>query len=247
MSGGGQLIIETGNADIGHDEIPPGSGGEPGPHVRLTVRDTGVGMDEQTAQRIFEPFFTTKEKGKGTGLGLSTVYGIVSHLQGFLRVRSQPGHGSEFNLYLPLNVAATQLPAASPVEPETFPEVSETVLVVDDQEIVRDFVAESLRMAGYSVLEARGGLEALQVIEQNCNGIHLMMTDVMMPGMGGTELAAHANVVCPSLKVLFMTGYADGSGDGVEVLTDKDEVIMKPFTPEELEVRVRSLLNASRR
>jgi CheY-like chemotaxis protein len=244
MPAGGQLMIETGNVEVAQHEFPPGSNRAPGPHVRLTVRDTGVGMDEATSQHIFEPFFTTKEKGRGTGLGLSTVYGIVSQWQGFLRVRSEPGKGSEFSIYLPLDLSVNAQPNASAAEAEAPRVVSETVLVVEDQDIVREFVVESLRMHGYEVLEARNGADALKIVQSNRAGIDLMMTDVLMPGMRGQELAARARAVCPSMKVLFMTGYADGSIEGIEGPGDaKAEVLMKPFSAEALEARVRDLLH----
>jgi CheY-like chemotaxis protein len=244
MPAGGQLMIETGNVEVAQHEFPPGSIGAPGPHVRLTVRDTGVGMDEKTSQHIFEPFFTTKEKGRGTGLGLSTVYGIVSQWQGFLKVRSEPGKGSEFSIYLPLDLSVNAQPNASAAEAGAPRAVSETVLVVEDQDIVREFVVESLRMKGYEVLEARNGADALKIVQSNRAGIDLMMTDVLMPGMRGQELAARARAVCPSMKVLFMTGYADGSIEGIEGPGDaKAEVLMKPFSAEALEARVRDLLH----
>jgi signal transduction histidine kinase/CheY-like chemotaxis protein/HAMP domain-containing protein len=237
MPAGGQLTIETGNVNVDARDLPPGGNGAPGPHVRLTVRDTGTGMDEETGQRIFEPFFTTKEKGRGTGLGLSTVYGIVSQWQGFLKVASEPGKGSEFSIYLALS-STLKPPQTDPAaKTGASPAASGTVLVVEDQDIVREFVVESLRMYGYTVLEARNGVEALQVIERNGAGIHLMMTDVMMPGMRGQELAARAHAVCPSMKILFMTGYSDNEGPDGDA-----EVIMKPFAPEALEARVRNLL-----
>jgi len=243
MPSGGHLTIETGNVEIAPEDFPPGSGGTSGPHVCLTVRDTGIGMDEETRQRIFEPFFTTKEKGGGTGLGLSTVYGIVSRWQGFLKVASEPGRGSEFSICLPLNTTARPPREAPAVETGTLPVVSETVLVVEDQDSVRGFAVEALRMFGYTVLEARNGAEALRVIEQNGDGIHLMMTDIMMPGMRGQELAARANAVRPSMKVLFTTGYADGSVIGIDGPDGRNEIIMKPFAAEALFARVQDLLN----
>jgi signal transduction histidine kinase len=243
MPAGGKLTIETGNAGVRPRDIPIGSSGAPGPHVRLTVRDTGVGMDEETRQRIFEPFFTTKEKGTGTGLGLSTVHGIVSQWQGFVDVGSAPGKGSEFSIYLPLTLSANSQPNAPAAETTVHPAASETVLVVEDQDVVREFVVESLRTYGYSVLQARNGAEALRIIERTGAGIHLMMIDIMMPGMRGSELATRANAVCPSMKVLLMTGCAEGSANEMEWLAEKDAVIMKPFGPEVLEARVRNLLH----
>jgi PAS domain S-box-containing protein len=242
MPAGGHVTIETGNVEVGPDDIPAGIAGATGPNVRLTVRDTGIGMDQKTSQRIFEPFFTTKERGRGTGLGLSTVYAIVSKWQGFLKVASVPGRGSEFSIYLPLNMTTDPMASSPAVEAGTFPAASETILVVEDQDMVREFVVESLRMYGYAVLEARNGAEALQVIERKETGIRLMITDLMMPGMGGKELAARANTAYGSIKVLYMTGYAEvssrvGGPDG------RDEVIMKPFAQEDLEARVRGLLH----
>ena len=245
MPGGGQLTIETGNVDIAQDDVPAGSGGAPGPHVRLTVRDTGIGMDEDTRQHIFEPFFTTKEKGSGTGLGLSSVYGIVNRWQGFLKVGSVRGRGSEFSICLPLNL--------SPGSAETAPTAStgltvnnaETVLVVEDQDMLREFAAEWLRTSGFEVLEARNGAEALEIIEHQGSGIHLMLTDVTMPGMSGVEVAKRAKTAYPSMKVLLMTGYADESIGRLKggKLNGADDLIMKPFAPEALEECVRNLLH----
>lgn len=242
MPEGGRLTIETANVQAERSDLPPGSIAEPGPYVRLTVLDTGIGMDEETIQHVFEPFFTTKEKGRGTGLGLSTVYGIVSQWQGFIRVTSQPGRGSDFSIYLPLKNNLKPAGSMSGVDRGAGQSAAGTVLVVEDQEIVREFVVESLRMAGYTVLEARHGKEALKIIEQNRSEIQLMITDVMMPGMRGKELAARARVLCPSMGVLFMTGYADGSVNEGEGPDGKDEVILKPFAPEALQTRVGALL-----
>ena len=242
MPAGGRLTIETADAPVAQQDLPAGSIAAPGAHVRLTVADTGVGMDEETVQHVFEPFFTTKEKGRGTGLGLSTVYGIVSQWRGFLKVASQTGRGSQFSIFLPLNNAV--IPSRNP---ETAPRVElgvdgGTLIVVEDQDIVREFVAETLRMSGYTVLEARNGPEALQILtRENCS-IQLMMTDLLMPGMRGRELATRAHVLCPSMKVLFMTGYADGAIDDLDGWNGKAELIMKPFSPEALETRVRDLL-----
>ena len=245
MPAGGRLSIETTNVQIEWQQLPAGSNNEPGPHVRLTVRDTGVGMDEEISQRIFEPFFTTKEKGRGTGLGLSTVYGIVSQWRGFIKVLSQPGRGAEFSIYLPLCTNADHAPVVSGAEKPMPDGASETVLVVEDQEIVREFVVESMRAFGYTVLEARNGPEALEILARPNTEIHLMMTDILMPGMRGKELAARAHALCPSMKVLFMTGYADGAIDEMEGPTAGEEVLMKPFTADALQTRVRSLLRTA--
>lgn len=246
MPAGGRLTIETGNVQIGQKDLPAGSDAEPGPHVCLTVRDTGVGMNEETSRRIFEPFFTTKEKGRGTGLGLSTVYGIVSQWRGFIKVASEPEKGAEFSIYLPLCVMTSARTGDAAMKGATPAPPSETLLVVEDQDIVREFVVESLRANGYAVLEARNGREALRILEEQRPAIHLLMTDVLMPGMGGRALAAQAHLLCPSMKVLFMTGYADGAVDDIDGRDGREEVIMKPFSPEALEARVHSLLHPAK-
>jgi signal transduction histidine kinase/CheY-like chemotaxis protein len=244
MPGGGILTIETALVDVDRRDFPPGTTAESGPFVLLKVRDTGHGMDEETRQRIFEPFFTTKEKGRGTGLGLSTVYGIVSRSNGFIRVVSEPGKGAEFTIYLALHTAILPKENAGRLPSHTPDPVTGTLLVVEDQDIVREFVVESLRMGGHTVLEARCGTEALQLIGENRDRVQLVVSDVMMPGMRGKELAVRARALCPSIRVLFMTGYAEGTigNDGPE---GRDEVIMKPFAPEDLEARVVSLLRTA--
>jgi signal transduction histidine kinase/ActR/RegA family two-component response regulator len=243
MPSGGELTIETSNVTLGKDDIPSGCSGAPGQYVSLTVRDTGVGMDEETRQRIFEPFFTTKEKGSGTGLGLSTVFGLVNQWHGFLSARSERGRGSEFSIHLPLSLNVSRpetAPAGKIAAPR--PAIRKTVLVVEDQEIVRGFVVETLRSSGYSVLEAQSGADALEIIGQRGSEIDLLVTDVRMPGMGGKELARKAHAACPSICVLFMTGYADESINSMDVPGGTDEVILKPFTRESLSARVRGLL-----
>ena len=252
MPAGGQIIIETRNVDVAPDEIPAGSSGVAGPNVRLTVRDSGIGMDEKTTYRVFEPFFTTRSKGSGTGLGLSVVYGIVAQWRGFLKVRSEAGKGSDFSVYLPLTASASLVSdsvIAAGNELALAPVA--TVLVVDDQDIVRGFVAESLRICGYSVLQAGCGAEALRTIRRNTR-IDLLLTDLLMPGMRGEELARRARALRPSLKVLFMTGYAHdftGNSDLRETDSQKNdtldnvgEVIMKPRSAAALEARVQELL-----
>jgi len=243
MPRGGLLEIETGNAQVEQHHLPPGTGAKPGRFVVLKVRDTGIGMDEETAQRVFEPFFTTKDKGRGSGLGLSTVYGIVSQWHGFIRVASHPGKGTTFTICLPIHDICESLRgAAVQAGPHANGAVA-TILVVEDQDIVREFVVESLRANGHTVLEARGGAEALELIAQKDIAVRVLISDVMMPGMKGKELATRARAACGSLQVLLMTGYADDSfrdDDGPE---GREELIMKPFTPDDLEMRIQNLLN----
>jgi signal transduction histidine kinase len=242
MPAGGLLTIETASIELTADDLPRKSTASPGPHLRLTVRDTGIGMDESVRSHIFEPFFTTKESGSGTGLGLSTVYGIVSQWHGFVKVGTEPGKGSEFNLFLPLDTHAGlphDLPHAQTSAPSS---AIQTVLVVEDEENVRLLVAKSLTRCGYSVLQAENGAEALQLIERHGAGIQLLLTDFRMPGMRGNELAARAKILRPAMKVLFMTGHADGIFNSFGSSDQRHEVILKPFAPDALMDRVRELL-----
>ena len=210
------------------------------PRVKLTVRDDGVGMDDQTRARIFEPFFTTKPAGRGTGLGLSTVYGIVQAHRGSIVVFSEPGRGSTFEVLLPSLPAGTHtpLPAGKPRELHGG---AETILVVEDTDVVREAARAALRRAGYDVLAAPGGEQALALVAGHAGTIHLLLTDVRMPGMNGLEVAARVRGLRPAIRVLYMTGY------GGEVLenapVDPRDVIEKPFALDELSRRVREALS----
>ncbi|OLD23708.1 MAG: hypothetical protein AUI18_10985, partial [Candidatus Rokubacteria bacterium 13_1_40CM_2_70_45] len=208
MPHGGKLLFETDNATLdevyARQHIPT----QPGSYVRLAVSDTGCGMDEATQSRIFEPFFTTKEQGKGTGLGLSTVYGIVKQSGGYIWVYSEPGQGTTFKIYLP-RVAA---PADS-VLPVThwskLPQGTETLLLVEDEPEVRWLVRDMLQHLGYTILEARHGIEAQVLSIQHPGPIHLLITDVVMPQMSGREIAEQLRSEHPETKVLYMSGYTD--------------------------------------
>ena len=212
-----------------------------GPYVRLAVSDTGVGMDQETLKNIFEPFFTTKEQGKGTGLGLSTVYGVVRQSGGWINVQSKPGKGTTFEVYLP---RAEGVPAAEEAAPSTASAAggSETVLVVEDQTEVRNLVLAVLKREGYRVLEAGGGERALLVAGQHPGPIHLLVTDVVMPGMTGRELAAVLTARRPEMKVLYMSGYAEDVIAHRGVLEDGVAFMQKPFAPDKLTQEVRKLL-----
>jgi CheY-like chemotaxis protein len=180
----------------------------PGPYILLTVTDTGIGMDEETRRLIFEPFFTTKGKGKGTGLGLSTVYGIVRQNQGWIWVDSEPGKGSTFKIYLPRMAgrpAAGEAAEAAPI----MVKGNETVLVVEDQDDVRRLATAVLRSQGYRVLEAAHGNAALVLAERQSEPIHLVLSDVVLPGMNGRELAERLRVLHPDIKVLYTSGYTE--------------------------------------
>ncbi|MCL5883844.1 MAG: MEDS domain-containing protein [Deltaproteobacteria bacterium] len=244
MPAGGTLAIETANVELseaiplGPIAVPPGS------HVVLTVSDTGCGMDKQTKAHLFEPFFTTKEKGKGTGLGLAMVYGIVKQSGGYILVDSEAGKGTTFKIYLP-RIEGEALPAALEILPAVPPTGRETVLVVEDQGEVRNLVEEILCMQGYTVLKASNGEEALRLGRTVKKPIDLLLTDMVMPGMGGRELAERMHGISPGMKVLFMSGYAE-EGTFPPGRTRQEMVfIQKPFSAATLAHKVREVLDAS--
>jgi len=232
MPQGGKLTVETQrlNVDAAYaQERPPL---KPGRYVQLVVTDTGHGMDAATKSRIFEPFFTTKESGKGTGLGLATVYGVVRQSGGFIWVETSPGNGARFEIYLPRAVEKEEA-----VSYERLPAISrhgsETILVVEDEDEVRSLASEFLRSAGYSVLTARDGVEALEVSDRLGGSIQLLLTDVVMPKMRGTELAQKLKACFPSLRVVYMSGYLEQDTCSGEIL-EKAIVLMKPFSRDAL-------------
>jgi PAS domain S-box-containing protein len=242
MPRGGTLTIETEGAEVEPDVSGAPSAISPGRYVVITVRDTGTGMDAATQARIFEPFFTTKEKGKGTGLGLSTVYGIVKQSNGAIQVSSKPGEGSTFRVYLPQAGDAT--PRAFSRSSDSTPAFgTETILVVDDEPSVGGVTRRALERYGYRVLLVSSGAEALE-LARKAEPIHLLLTDVVMPGMSGTALAGQLKELRPDLRLLFMSGYAaDETALSGAAL---DNFIQKPFTPESLARRVREILSADR-
>ena len=244
MSAGGKLTIETINVEVSAGDLVSPKEASPGPYVVLSVVDTGTGIDEATRARIFEPFFTTKEMGKGTGLGLATVYGIVRQCSGFIRVESEIGQGTAFRLYFPgTHAGAERQTSASTPEAARG---SETVLLVEDQKNVRAFLAEALADLGYSVVQAGSGSEAILAAERHAGPIHLLLTDMIMPGMNGRELAHSMQEIRPSLKVLFMSGYAGDVGGNQAAIEPGMIYIQKPFAPEELAAKMReALMSAS--
>jgi len=245
MPGGGRIVIRTANSQL--DDAT--GAWEPGPdvgcHAVLSVTDTGVGMDQATQARIFEPFFTTKEPGKGTGLGLSTVYGIVQQHGGFVSVESAPGAGTTFRVCLPHAGSALDVAeAAEPAAPARTPGAggSETVLVVEDEDEVRAVTIDALGQAGYTVLAATDGEEALRLAARHHGPIHLLLTDAVMPRLSGRELARQLTATRPETRVLYMTGYDGVPGhDGVAAA----QVLQKPFVPDVLARRVRRALEAA--
>ena len=240
MPRGGTLTLETANVFLDDAYARQHVGVKPGPYVLLAVTDTGVGMDAETLRHIFEPFFTTKETG--TGLGLSTVYGIVKQSNGHIWVYSEPGQGTTFKIYLPL-VEKPARPAPQPPAVTGLPYGTETVLVVEDAEAVREFAARVLRELGYTVLTATNGAEALQVAEGYGGPIHLLLTDVVMPGMNGQALQERLAERRPGLKVLYMSGYTENAIVLRGVLKPGTSYIQKPFTPSDLARRVRQVLD----
>jgi CheY-like chemotaxis protein len=208
----------------------------------LAVSDTGEGMDAATQSRVFEPFFTTKEKGKGTGLGLATVYGIVKQSNGYITVESEPGRGACFRIYLPRVAAPEEAEAESRGAP-AVPPGRETVLVVEDQDEVRDLALEFLRSQGYVVLEASNGAQALEIAGRHPGRIDLLMTDVIMPGISGPELAKQLTAVRPETRVLYVSGYTEESIGQHGVLEKGTEFLSKPFSRDTLSRKLREILD----
>jgi len=241
MPEGGRILIETANVDLPSATGERDQGIGPGAYVTLAVTDTGIGMDEHTRALIFEPFFTTKRPGEGTGLGLAMAYGIVKQSGGAIAVRSQPGEGSAFTVYLPrLDAEATEAPAAPAVEgPRSG---RGTILLVEDQETVRQLVSRVLRSSGYHVIEAGDGPQALAVADSQVRSIDLLITDVVMPGMSGRELAGRLAARREGLRVLFISGYAPNAILDEGFLDSGAEYLQKPFTPAQITARAGEML-----
>jgi signal transduction histidine kinase len=246
MPRGGKLIIRTENVQLDHTAASQiATSLKPGDYVVLSVIDNGAGMDEQTMSHIFEPFFTTKGPGKGTGLGLATVYGIVRQTGGGISVESEVGKGSTFRIYLPQELAPVDFSRTvlSPIEKsDNF----ETVLVVEDEDIVRELVCEVLEDQGYNVLCAHDGIEALNLAEDYDAGIHLLVTDVIMPHMNGHELAQKLSRLRPEMKVLYVSGYSDNDIGDHGTLDPRYELLEKPFTPQTLARKIREVIRAGK-
>ena len=239
MPEGGRLTIETAAVTLEQNALAPDLAA--GPYALLTVSDTGCGMTGEVQMHLFEPFFTTKEVGKGTGLSLAAVYGIVQQHQGNLRVGSEPGRGTTFRIYLPrlADGAETAEPPGSPMPRATG---SETILLVDDEPLVRGLTRDVLAPLGYNLLVAEGGVEALRICGEHTGPIHLLLTDVTMPGMNGRVVSERARQLRPGLRVMYMSGYCRGVIDSLGALEPDEEFIVKPFTPIALARKVRELL-----
>jgi CheY-like chemotaxis protein len=245
MPKGGTLTVATGEADVPAGRVPADADGVPGKYVVLTVADTGVGMDEETRARAFEPFFTTKEVGQGTGLGLATVYGIARAAGGWVTVDSKPGAGAKFRVYLPLAAAAPDGAAAAPPAAAARPGGAETVLLVEDEPAVRELARRVLEGRGYTVLAAPDGAAALEAARIFSGPIHLLVTDLVMPRVNGLQLSRRLTAERPGLRVLYISGYTDSVLGGLGSFEAGEDLLDKPFTPDQLAAKVREMLDGA--
>lgn len=241
MPEGGRITIQTANAELDESYRREHTYILPGAYVMLSVSDNGCGMDKETQSRIFEPFFTTKEKGKGTGLGLSTVYGIVKQSGGYIFAESSVGRGTTFRIYLPKVEGAEETKGKSLAAPADL-RGWETVLLVEDEESVRQLVRETLEQRGYHVIEAKSGEEALQAAADGAKPIHLLITDIVMPGISGKDLATQLLASRPGTRVLFLSGYTEDALVPEGALDSGKAFLQKPFTLQHLARKVRELL-----
>jgi two-component system, cell cycle sensor histidine kinase and response regulator CckA len=248
MPGGGTLTIETAALELGEKDDSPPLDAKPGPYVMLAVSDTGTGMDKATQARIFEPFFSTKEAGQGTGLGLATVFGIVKQSDGMIEVHSECGKGTTFRLYFPATTAGTVQSSLPPPPPcHTQSSGNETILLVEDEPLLRALGCKILRKRGYIVLDAQDGVDALRLAEEHGGTIDLLLTDVVMPRMGGRPLAEQLLLLRPDVKVLYMSGYTDDVVVRNGLVDATLSFIQKPVSPEALARKVREVLDSARR
>jgi PAS domain S-box-containing protein len=247
MPEGGRILVVTRRVRLDKPTRNTVLDQAPGSYVLLTVKDTGTGMTPEVKAKLFEPFFTTKAVGKGTGLGLAVVYGVMKQLGGCIALESEPGQGTTFHIYFPEVPEGTVagLGAGAPAKSDAY-RGSETVLVVEDDDLVRRFIKRALSAQGYTVLEARNGVEALCFLERAEQSLDLVVTDLMMPNMGGRALGAHVQAHRPALQVLYTSGYSKDIGDSQEALANADHFISKPFGPLDLARKVREILDHPR-
>jgi CheY-like chemotaxis protein len=239
MPTGGKLIVETRNVRVDEATAKTRPPLLPGNYIRLSVEDTGHGMDATTKERIFEPFFTTKEMGKGTGLGLATVYGVVKQSGGCIWVESEPGKGTQFEVYLPLVHEEAELPSPDGA-PKNGTNHAESVLIVEDEEAVRELAAEFMKSAGYKVLTASDGMEAVEVAKRS-GPIKVLITDIVMPNMRGPELAKVLKASRKNLKIVYMSGYLEFNKADDEFL-EGSYFLQKPFSRDSLVCKVEEAL-----
>ncbi len=243
MPNGGRLTIETANVTLAPDYAETRFQLVPGPYVLLAVSDTGIGMDESVRAHVFEPFFTTKAQGKGTGLGLATVYGIVKQSGGYIWVYSEPGQGTTFKVYLPrVDEASPAGLSATALGPDAL-HGTETILVVEDEAPLRAMVVDILKPCGYRVLEAHDGARALEIASTLNGPIHLLLTDLVMPGLGGRDVAARLLALHPHIKILLISGYTDDVAFRQGLTDGQTAFLQKPFSPQSLSRKVRELLD----
>ena len=242
MPNGGHVTIETANVAMNDERLTEeGLTLEPGPYVLLAITDTGVGMDDATRAHAFEPFFTTKAKGKGTGLGLATVYGIIDQSGGGIAMQTAPGRGTSIRIYLPVTTASPV-----PERPQITPlatEGTETLLLVEDNDAIREISARALRRRGYTVHEARNAEEAIDWVSKATRRADILITDVVMPGLSGPNLAARLMQQNPKIRVLYMSGYTDDATEVHGTFWGGVPILQKPFTPSQLAERVRMALD----
>jgi len=243
MPQGGKLTIETANAELDESYAREHFPATPGRYVLLAVSDTGVGMTPEVQAHLFEPFFTTKERGKGTGLGLATVYGIVKQSGGFIWVYTEPSHGSTFKVYLPRVDASVQPREAT--AGAGAKRGTETVLLAEDEAPVRAVARQVLERHGYNVLEAPSAEAALDLAQRYSGDIHVLLTDVVMPGLSGHDLAKQLVALRPNVRVIYMSGYTDDAITRHGVLEPGLAYVQKPFTPEGIARKVREVLDAA--
>jgi CheY-like chemotaxis protein len=242
MPQGGHLTIETANVEFQEAYAREHFPAVPGSYVMLAVSDTGTGMTPETQAHMFEPFFTTKEKGKGTGLGLATLYGIITQSAGFIGVYTEPAPGTTFKIYLPRVGQVPEPRIASTARPATLAG-TETVLLAEDEPAVRAVARQSLERHGYKVLEAHSGEAALDLAQRYSGQIHLLLTDVVMPGMSGRALALRLASLRPGMRTIYMSGYTDEAITRHGVLEAGVRYVQKPFSPDALARRVREALD----
>jgi two-component system cell cycle sensor histidine kinase/response regulator CckA len=246
MPKGGILTIEIANIFLDQAHACQHAEMRPGNYVMMAVSDTGLGMEAETQTHIFEPFFTTKELGKGTGLGLATVYGAVKQNGGWIWVYSEPGRGTTFKIYLPQVEQVVDAPDQGRVDGPPL-HGSETILLVEDQDAIRDVAREFLKSSGYTILEARDGIEALQVAQEHHGDIDLLLTDVVMPRMGGPELAIRLANLRPQMKAIYMSGYTEFAKDNRKLAESEKAILQKPFALVTLARKVREVLGVQGR
>jgi len=242
MPKGGRLTIETGSIFLDEEYAEQHIDLQTGLYAMMVMTDNGTGMDEETMSHIFEPFFTTKSGDKGTGLGLATVYGIVKQSGGHIWVYSELGQGSTFKIYFPLVDGETKSKTSAREGKETL-KGSETILLVEDEEVVRDMVYQTLVYYGYKVLEGKAPEEVMNILSNYREPIHLLITDVVLPQIRGHELARHVSVICPQIKVLYISGYTEKVILQNEINEHKGSYLQKPFTPRMLIKKIRELLD----